>query len=354
VPRRSIARLIGLLGAAFASAAVAQTNVTVQGVVDAYVGSMRMAGDTARTARANSGGMTTSYFGFRGTEDLGGGLKANFALTGFLRADTGESGRFAGDTMFSRDANIGLAGGFGSVTAGRFAAPNLLPTFLFNSFGDSFAFSPLVLHLDVGLFNRSGWTSSLAGDTGWSNALRYTTPNFGGLTGNLYYQFGEAAGNHGKNNVAANLLYFKGPWSLTAFYHRVEVNNPLDAPTGVVKAVSGFNAAEQKMWFVGAAYDFKVAKVFATFDKTSHDVSFGDKTLSLSASVPLGQGNLLGSWARTERSVAGLTDRNRNTVAVGYGYDMSKRSDIYTVLLNDRISGTSTGNSFAVGIRHRF
>jgi predicted porin len=343
------------VAAAFANTASAQSTVNVEGLVDAYVGSMRNAGDAAKTTRANSGGMSTSYFGFRGTEDLGGGLKANFALTSFLRADTGEFGRFTGDTLFSRDANVGLSGNFGSVTLGRLLAPNFLPTILFNPFGDSFTFSPLVLHFNVGLFNGSGWGRSQANDTGWSNQVRYTTPNFGGLTANMHYQFGEAAGNSGKNNVGGNLLYFKGPLSLTAFYQRVEVNNPLDVPSGIVSSVAGRNASHQKMWFVGAAYDFTVAKLFGTYDETSHNVDFGDKTYSLGASVPVGTtGKVLAAWARTERSGSGFAERKRNTVSLGYDHTLSKRTDLYTVVMNDRITNLATGTSFGAGIRHRF
>jgi predicted porin len=339
---------------AFAVPAMAQTNVQVEGLVDVFAGSMKFAGDAASKKVVNSGGMTTSYFGFRGSEDLGGGLKANFALTSFFRADTGEAGRFNGnETLFSRDANIGLSGNFGSVTLGRMLAPNLLPTFLFNPFGDSFTFSPLVVHYNVPLFNGTGWSSALAGDTGWSNQIKYTTPSFGGLTANFHYQFGEAAGDTSENNAAVNLLYFSGPLSLTAFYHDVEVNNPLD-PSAVVKSFAGLNAARQKMWMVGGAYDIKVAKLFATYAKTSHNVDFEDTTGSLGASVPMGAGKFLLAWAQTDRTAFGVADSQRDTVSFGYDYAFSKRTDVYAVAMNDKITSRSSGNSFGLGVRHRF
>jgi predicted porin len=345
------------VGAAFIAPAMAQTNVTVEGLVDNYVGSTRMAGDTASTAKQGSGGMSTSYIGFKGTEDLGGGLKAKFALTGFLQTDAGVSGRFPGDTLFSRDASVGLAGGFGGVTLGRAVAPNFLPSILFNPLGDSFTFSPLILHMNVPLFNASGWSSSVAGDTGWSNQILYTTPTFGGATVNLHYQFGEAAGNNGKNNVGANVLYFSGPLSLTAFYQKVEVNNPLNGTAGLsnVKQVGSLIASEQKMWFVGGGYDFGVAKINATYDKTTHDVNLEDKTYSLGASVPVGSGKILAAYAQTKRSGTGLTaDLKRQTATVGYDHNLSKRTDLYAMLMNDRITNLSSGTSLGLGIRHRF
>lgn len=340
---------------ALAGPAMAQSSVKVEGLVDTFIGSTRDAGDIARTAKLGSNGMTTSYIGFKGSEDLGSGLKANFALTSFFRPDTGESGRFPGnETMFSRDANVGLSGNFGAFTLGRDLAPNFLPTILFNPFGDSFTFSPLIVHMDVPLFNATGWSSSLAGDTGWSNQIRYTTPSIGGLTANLHYQLGEAAGRTGKNNIGANVLYFNGPLSLTAFYHDVEVNNPLDNPVGTVMSVSGLNAARQKVWFVGAGYDFSVAKLFATYDKTSHDANFQDKTYSLGISVPAGNGKFLAAYAETRRTGVGFTDRKRETASIGYDYNLSKRTDLYAIVMNDKITRFSTGTSFGTGIRHRF
>lgn len=351
--------LAASLGSAFMAPAFAQTSVTVSGLADAYAGSMRMAGDANSKAVVNSGGMTTSWIGFKGSEDLGGGLKANFALTSFLQMDNGTQGRFPGDTLFSRDANVGLSGGFGTVTLGRGLAPNFLPSILFNPFGDSFNFSPLILHMDVPLFNGSNWGSTIAGDTGWSNEIVYTTPNFSGLTANLHYQFGEQAGNTGKNNVGGNLLYFHGPLSLTAFYENVQIQNPVGAPVSLPGNPTPPLQNQSKTWFLGGGYDLNVVKLFATYQKTSvdHDVSGTTdqdfKTWSLGASAPVGAGNILAAWAQTKADAAG-TDRTRNTASLGYDYSLSKRTDLYAIYMNDRITDLSNGNSFGVGIRHRF
>jgi len=344
--------LATLIGGALTAPAMAQTNVTVSGLVDAYAGSMRNAGDAKSRASLNSGGMTTSWFGFKGSEDLGGGLKANFLLTSFFQADTGMQGRFPGDTMWSRDANVGLSGGFGALSFGRELAPHFLPTILFNPFGDSYTFAPLILHADVPLFNASGWTNSVAGDTGWSNSIRYTTPNFGGLTANVHYQLGEVAGRNGVNNIGANALYFNGPLALTAFYHTVEVNNP----TNTAGTPVAFTASRQKAWMLGGSYDLKAVKLFATYGQTSHNTDIDDKTLSLGATVPFGQGKFQASWAQTNRegTVPAAIDAKRKTAAIGYDYDMSKRTDLYAVVMNDRITNQNSGNSFGVGIRHRF
>lgn len=149
------------LGAALlcAAGAHAQSSVQLTGLVDVFAGSMKMAGDASSKSVVDSGGLTTSWFGMKGTEDLGGGLKAHFNLTSFIKVDTGTQGRFTGDTFFSRDANVSLSGGFGSVLLGRWMAPNFLPSVVGNPLGDSFTFSPLILHKDVPLFNGTGWRS---------------------------------------------------------------------------------------------------------------------------------------------------------------------------------------------------
>lgn len=351
--------LSSAIAAAFAGPAFAQTSVNVEGIYDVYVGSMKNSGDTGRTTKLDSGGMSTSYLGFKGTEDLGGGLKATFTLGAFFRGDTGQSGRFNGDTFFARDANVGLNGSFGAVTLGRSISPVTLPAFLFNPIGDSFALSPLVLHKAV---STNSWTNSFAGDTGWSNAIRYTTPSFGGLTANVYYQLGEQVGG-GKQNVGGNVLYFKGPLSLTVAYHDVEVNNPTDntasGPSIVksipVTATTNLTATEQKLWMVGGAYDFSVVKVFATYDQAKHDADLRDKTGTLGLSIPTGgAGKILGAVAQTRRTSGAFDERRRTTYSVGYDHSLSKRTELYAFLLNDKVSSFENEQSLALGVRHRF
>ena len=83
------------LGAALlcAAGAHAQSSVQLTGLVDVFAGSMKMAGDASSKSVVDSGGLTTSWFGMKGTEDLGGGLKAHFNLTSFIKVDTGTQGR---------------------------------------------------------------------------------------------------------------------------------------------------------------------------------------------------------------------------------------------------------------------
>lgn len=328
-----------------ATAAHAQSSVQLMGLTDVYVGSLKNAGDAGRSTVVGSGGMTTSWFGFKGTEDLGGGLRANFALTSFIKVDSGAQGRFPNDTFFSRDANVGLSGSFGSVTLGRGMAPNFLPSIVSNPLGDSFTFAPLILHMNVPLFNASSWGSTTPSDTGWSNEVIYSTPNMGGLTANLHYQFGGIAGDSSKKNVGVNALYFSGPVTLTAFYERDQMSNPAVPNT--------YLGTTKTDWMVGGAYDFTVVKAFASYGQAKADNSPNKaKTTQLGVSVPAGAtGKVLASWAQTKMSA---TDVSRKTFTVGYDYFLSKRTDLYVMAMNDRITHQTTGTSFGVGVRHRF
>ena len=339
---------------ACATAAQAQSQVTLSGLADMFAGSMKNAGDPGRVSQVGSGGMTTSWFGFSGTEDLGGGLTAGFKITSFQRLDTGTPGRFTGDGFFTRDSNVSLAGGFGTVTMGRGLAPNFLPTILFNPFGDSFTFSPLVLLKNVPLFNGTGWGATTAADTGWSNEVIYSTPKFGGLSGNLHYQFGEqqATGTRGRKNVGANFLWFTGPLAFTGYYERDQISNPVN---GLITAGTPAQPDTVKDWMLGASYDAKFAKFYATYGETKTAVTkLESDTASVGVSVPVGAGSILAGLARTERSIGALNGPKRTIATIGYDYFLSKRTDLYAMLMRDKITAFSSGSSFGVGIRHRF
>ena len=342
--KNRIALSVSLVGAVLcATGAHAQSSVQLMGLTDVFVGSMKNAGDAGSRSAVDSGGLTTSWFGFKGTEDLGGGLKANFALTSFIKVDTGSQGRFANDTFFSRDANVGLSGSFGSVSLGRGLAPNFVPSVVANPLGDSFTFAPIILHMNVPLFNGTGWGSTTPSDTGWSNEIVYSTPNMGGLTANVHYQFGEqkTATTSGKKNAGINALYFGGPIALTAFYERAEVSNPNPAALASVK----------DNWMLGGSYDAGFLKAFATYGESETKTTrVTGKTGTLGASVPFGSGKFLAAWANTKMTGGA----KRDTVSLGYDYAFSKRSDLYAVVMHDKITSFSSGTSYVLGLRHRF
>ncbi|MFL9924288.1 porin [Herbaspirillum lusitanum] len=352
---------LALASCLMAGSAMAQSSVTVSGLVDAFAGSLKNSGDTGSKASVGSGGLTTSWIGFKGVEDLGGGLKAEFALTSFFQTDTGASGRFSGDNLFSRDANIALSGSYGRFMMGRGLAPSFLPTVLFNPFGDSFTFSPLVLHVYTpsGNFGARTWAQANAADSGWSNEIIYTTPKFGGLQANLHYQFGEVAGQTGKKNIGANVLYFNGGLALTGLYFDAQASNP-NSGAAVIDATAPISSVtRQKTAMVGATYDFQVVKLYGTYqiskDTTAGTPEMKDKLASVGISAPIGNGSLLVGYANTKRSGSLIgNDVSRNTTSVGYDYFLSKRTDLYAIVMSDKVTTFGRSNGFGLGIRHRF
>ena len=343
----AIAAVLACTGAAHA-----QSNVQLTGLVDMYAGSLKAPGGQ-RTGAVGSGGLTTSWWGVKGVEDLGGGLKADFNLTAFFRADTGTPGRYDqafGESFFARDANVGLSGGFGRVGLGRGMAPNFLPTILSNPFGDSFVVSPLVLHANM---TTGGWGTqqlTTGTDTGWSNQIVYSTPSFGGLKANVHYQFGEQTeqGKRGKKNVGANVLYGAGPLGLSAFYERVQIAKP-----------AGTEVQDTKTdWMIGGTYDFSVVKLYGTYGQAkikAQDVKNTTYSLGLDVPVTGTAGTFKAAAARTKSEV-GAVDGIRTTYTLGYDHFLSKRTDVYGAVMYDRVKWTESksGTSVAVGIRHRF
>lgn len=323
---RSVFARTGLALAALTAlgAAQAQSSVTLSGLIDMSAGQFQAPGGL-KTKAVQSGNMTTSFFGVKGTEDLGGGYAARFTMESFLRADSGAFGRFTGDAFWARSAWVGLSSPFGSVNLGRNTTSLFVSTLLFNAFGDSFGFSPSIRH-----YFASG---TATGDTGWNHSISYTTPNMGGLTGQL-----QVAGSNGDGgrNVGGNLVYFSGPLGATAAYQKVE---------------KGATVADTTTGQLGVSYDFKVVKVFGQLGKVDNDTTGRSYKLGeAGVSVPVGAGKALLQFGQLKPDVG----NKRTTISTGYDYNLSKRTDVYAVFMNDKIAVTGTGKTYAVGVRHRF
>jgi predicted porin len=309
------------------------------GLVDAFAGSMRRSDEPGRTKVLNSGGMTTSFWGVRGTESLGGGLQAQFALESFFQPDTGIVGRNGTDPYFSRNAWVGLAGGFGQVALGRQTNPLFVASGAFNPFGTSLQFSPVMLHTWQPTYNRA-----VLGDSVWNNALQYTSPTFAGLRASVLYSLGEVTNRSGVHNLNLTVNYAAGPFAAV-----VSVQQAQTGP-GFTTAVVRQDAA-----LVGASYDFKAVQLYGQLQHTrTPDIRTTADTAQLGAAVPVGAGRLMASVARTQRKVQPGTETHRTTWAVGYDHFLSKRTDLYAVYMRDRLTGFDGRGSLGVGMRHRF
>lgn len=324
---------------AIAGAAQAQSSVKLYGLINTDVGRYQLAGQTAVNGM-QSGNMATSFWGISGTEELGGGNKAIFAMEGFFLSDTGAQGRFSGDNFFARSAYVGMSGEWGLLKMGRTTNLTFVSLLSFNAFSDSFGFSPTIVQYFVDVRDTPGNKfARLNGDSGWSNSVTYLSPKFAGFSVNLQGQFAE---NAGKSNYGGNINYDAGgPFTASVSYQTVGTD------PGVTIA-----GERETTWTSGAAYDFGFAKLFAQYGKIN-DKSNGtkNKLWDVSAAVPVTKsGSVLLAYGNSKIE----NGTTRKTTSVGYDHFLSKRTDVYAVYMNDKYTGVNTGKTFAVGVKHAF
>lgn len=323
---------------ALAQDAASRDSVSLYGVLDEYVGSIRRSDSPGRTTVLNSGGMTTSYWGVRGTEDLGGGLSSFFSLESFFQVDTGTSGRTTADPLFSRNAYVGLGGRYGQISLGRQTNPMFTVTGTFNPFGVSANLSPVMLHIWSANYNRA-----VLGDSVWNNSVQYNSPNLAGFRASATYAMGEVTNEAGVSNFNVTLNYDNGPFAAVASAQQAETG------PGFTTTIT-----KQDAQMVGLSYDFNIVKLFGQYFHTdTPGIRSKTRTGQLGLAVPVGPGRIMATVARTERELAGA-ETARTTAGLGYDHYLSKRTDLYAVYLSDKLTSFEAQSSLALGVRHRF
>ena len=324
------------LMSAFSGAALAQSAVTVYGVVD-----MGLARDDngaatkSTTTKLDSGLQSGSRLGFKGTEDLGNGLKANFVLEMGLKTDTGASDQSG--LAFGRQAYVGLSSvDFGSINLGRQKSLTYVASESIDPFGVGLA----------GNMDRMFGTV-----TRFNNAATYTTNSLSGFVGAAQYSFGEQAGSTSKQGIVSlSGTYNAGPVLASLVYEKA-------------KDVVVVGADVEKV-LVGGSYDFNVAKAHAAYEQVK--TSFAGSSVKanvwmIGATVPVGVGAFLADY--TNRSIKDFNNTTSQQYAIGYTYSLSKRTNLYTsfsetktdvnVAANAGANG-ATDKLFNVGVRHAF
>lgn len=345
---------IALAVLAASGVASAQSSVTLYGLVDAYVGTSRVKDSAASTSvRKNvvdSGGFNTSRFGLKGSEDLGGGLKANFVLESGFDVSTGAAGAYANpftfsastasgrtesSSVFSRQSWVGISSGFGEVRLGKMWTP-------YDEVKGSGAAA-----FDANIFAPATgvWVSNNYQDRP-GNSIYYATPNFSGFSAAGLYSFGEnktATQSAGKI-YSANVQYAGGPVAAALAYQVEKEGGTLSAnPTTKFTQLNG-------------SYDFGVAKLLAAY---GHVKNGSDKAneYQIGVDVPVAAAlTLSGGVARSKITTAGGDVKNTG-VGLAAKYDLSKRTFLYTGL---QLSKNEVGaadlktDTFAVGVQHKF
>ncbi|MES2259923.1 MAG: porin [Pseudomonadota bacterium] len=350
--------------AACGGSASAQTSVTIYGIADAAL--VRESGGAAGGVnKITSGAASASRLGFRGSEDLGGGLSAIFTLETGYKIDTGDID--AAGTIFNRQAIVGLKSGAGTLTLGRQYTP--YHTTLANvadPFGTGYAGTSKNLFPDSGTNVRT------------SNTVMYSATLPQGFSGEVAYSAGEQAGSStAGRQVGAAAGYSAGKLNVRLAYNNK--NSDVAAAPGVtaVDRSAGINV------LIAANYDFGVAKAYAAYGKDHgfNAAPLGNATnpyrravapagsldgdeILLGLSAPLGKGSLMASVMRKNDKTA--LNQDARAWGVAYLYPLSKRTGLYgaygrihnkngagyTVANNSESGSGNTGLN--LGARHSF
>jgi predicted porin len=349
--KKSLTALAALVVTGLASA---QSSVTLFGVVDAgvsYQSATSRSATTGLTSKqsqwsVSNSGYNSSRIGFRGTEDLGGGLAASFWLEAPLSNDDGSNA-----LAFTRRSTVSLSGGFGEIRLGRDYSATFWNDTVFDPFGTNGSGSSVINTV-------SG--SSVLGNTNYvraSNMVGYfLPPNLGGFYGQFQYGLNEAVKTSATDTTAATSTsagrYVGGRFGYA--------NGPLDVALSVGQNIAvDTTTLTRKIQTInlGASYDFGPVKLFGELSnvKNKFDLAAGDthdtyNGYLIGATVPVGAGMIRASYStvRYNEGAAGITgeDPRANKFAIGYVHNLSKRTALYATVarVNNRNDSAYTGS----------
>jgi predicted porin len=377
--------LIALAVMAAAGAASAQSSVTLFGVVDATLAYGRASGTGAASlTQLTNSGYNSSRLGFRGTEDLGGGMSASFWLEAGISNDDGRAGGgiAAGNNTqgtvvaantglnFNRRSTVSLAGNWGEVRIGRDYTPSFWNLTIFDPFGTNGVGQTMAL---VGAVGGNGVAANAMAPNGTSgvlirasNSIAYFLPaNLGGFYGQATYYLGENAQNglateDDGRGYGLRLGYGAGPWTLAASWERT--NYAATALTG-----------DFTTWSLGGQWDFGMAKLMGHYvrDKRESTTNLDGRGWLIGALVPVGAGEIRASYSeyRIDNNTTAADPRSRR-LSLGYVHNLSKRTALYATVARQRNSGgaavalngatfgtgvvNASSTGYDLGIRHSF
>lgn len=337
-------------------AAQAQSSVTAFGIVDTALTYGNGGGAAAASkTQITSGGNLLSRIGFRGQEDLGGGMAASFWLEGQIQTDTGNGAATntnnqasgvvpAGGLNFARRSTVSLTAPWGEVRLGRDVTPQSLNTVLYDPFTNVGVGASLPFVMSLG-----GFTLLRA-----SNTVAYITPqNLGGFTGQIQHYRGENASGSATSDdgtgTALRIGYEAGAFSGAVAWAKTRY------ASGDITAMN-----------IGGAYTLGAAKVLFTLNKDTVSGPAPDGKGGLLGLVyKLGGGDIKATYSTYQSNAANTPHASK--LALGYVHNLSKRTALYATVAQVRNSGgsalalggattsanaASTGVDF--GIRHAF
>jgi predicted porin len=310
---------VGVAALACTTGAWAQSSVTVFGFIEAQVGRQ-----TQQAPGLKLFDMGGSRLGFKGEEDMGGGLKASFYLEHRLNPDDGT----ANIPFWKGGSWVGLSSdGLGSVKLGRGWSQSFLKS--------QYAADPFGMGtLGEGSYPTVGCGPNFSGGclgAFWvNNSVSYEN-SVGPVSFGVQYSV-EAVGG-GKHPVNFGVSYSDGPLYLGAGY---ETHN---------------DGSNEKWTSLAANYDFGVAKLYAGYGTGRDAADVSRKNTIIGATMPMGQSQFIVSYDMQDQGGV----RVENLLSLGYKYFLSKRTNIFAVLAHDGKAPTGTNKSgYALGVFHSF
>jgi predicted porin len=332
---------------AFAGAASAQSSVTIYGLVDM---SLAKTNNTGAGFAVNPGApannaytlqqSSTSRLGFRGTEDMGGGLSAQFQIEHRFNPDTGAVN--SATSFWNGRSFVQLTqAGVGSVYLGRDYNPAFWVQLKSDPFGNDGVGQAGVTATYAGFFppdspvNGATVLTSVSART--SNTIGFKSASFGGLTAQAAVSLSEATqqGRH----IGFNVEYAAGPLYLGGAY----------------ETVSDGTADGSRLMNFAVHYNLGFVKPMFYYAKSKHGArgNFSSDMWMLSATAPLAGGTLKAQYYSVDfdRRIVG----DRTKLGLGYNYPLSKRTNLYADMgLARQKGGAKNNNAYAFGVRHLF
>ncbi|MDR8071880.1 porin [Burkholderia cenocepacia] len=348
----------------FSGIAHAQSTVTLYGIIDEGFNINTNAGGH-HLYNLSSGVLQGSRWGMRGTEDLGGGLKAIFVLESGFDLNTGKLGQ--GGLFFGRQAYVGLGSRFGTITLGRqydSVVDYVGQLGAADQWGGYIAAHPG----DLDNFNNANRVN---------NAIKFTSTNYAGLTFGGLYSLGGVSGDYSRNQIwSLGVGYSNGPLTLGAGY--LNVRNPNVSffgnsnPSTINGSISnisspvysGYGSAHTyQVIGTGAAYSFGAATIGATYSNvkfTNLGSSYASAFAGQTATFNNGEINfkyqltptfLVGAAYDYTRgsSINGASAAKYQQGSAGVDYFLSKRTDVYLIGVYQHASG-ETANAAGTGV----
>lgn len=370
--------------AIFATAAHAQSSVTLYGVVDTgllYQSTsaatfLPHAPNTGKIYQLKDGGIYASFWGLKGSEDIGGGYKVNFKLQGVFNSTNGKFG--LSDTpgttaIFNQFATIGVSGPFGTFDAGRQIIPMIYAMAETDVRGAQYFGSILTAWL--GINQAAGWpgtsTNAPIGALYDSNALVYNSPKFHGASLALEYAPGGVTGHfQGGTRESAVAKYSNYGLNLSAVYYNGHDTNPFPITYPATPAIPATGLANNRFYYFGAMYTIAGFSVSASYGAGKNPAHSNTADFEM---ISGGLGYQFNPRFKVTSGYYYLKDKNNSAnhsgeFAIGAEYNVSQRTKAYaqvgyvnnrgtmnqTIVYGAPVAPGVNTTAAMVGIRHAF